>query len=267
MKEVAPMKVTAFIGSARKQHTYNASEKFLQKLRSLGDIEYEIVMLSDCNLEICKGCLLCFDKGEEFCPLKDDRDKLIAKISNSDGVIFASPNYAFQVSALMKIFLDRLAFFFHRPRFFAKTFTSIVTQGMLGGEDIVRYLDSIGSGLGFKVVKGCCLTTLEPMTEKAQKRNERIIDKHSQRFYSKLIQKEYPTPSIFMLMMFKIARWRIKILQNENFRDYKYYLENGWFESDYFYPVKLSPFKKSIGKFFDLMATQMAKNNRSMVTI
>ena len=33
------MKVTAFIGSARKQHTYNASEQFLQKLRSRGDIE------------------------------------------------------------------------------------------------------------------------------------------------------------------------------------------------------------------------------------
>ena len=254
------MKVTAFIGSARKQHTYKASEQFLQKLQSLGNIEYEIVMLSDYNLEICKGCLLCFDKGEEFCPLKDDRDQLIQKMIDSDGVIFASPNYAFQVSGLMKIFLDRLAFFFHRPLFFGKTFTSIVTQGFGGGEDIVKYLDSIGSGLGFNVVKGCCLTTLEPMTEKAQKRNERIIDKYSQRFYDKLIKKESPNPSIFMLMMFRMARSRIKILQNETFRDYNYYLQNGWFESDYYYPVKLSPFKKLLGKFFDMMATQMAKS-------
>ena len=46
------MKVTAFIGSARKKHTYNATEKFLQKLQSLGNIEYEIVSLSDYNLEI-----------------------------------------------------------------------------------------------------------------------------------------------------------------------------------------------------------------------
>ena len=254
------MKVTAFIGSARKQHTYRASEQFLQKLQSLGNIEYEIVMLSDYNLEICKSCLLCFDKGEEYCLLKDDRDQLIQKMIDSDGVIFASPNYAFQVSALMKIFLDRLAFFFHRPLFFGKTFTSIVTQGFGGGEDIVKYLDSISSGLGFNVVKGCCLTTLEPMTEKAQKRNEQIIDKHSQRFYSKLIKKESPNPSIFMLMMFRMARSRIKILQNETFRDYNYYLQNGWFESDYYYPVELSPFKKLLGKFFDMMATQMAKS-------
>ena len=55
-------------------------------------------MLSDYNLEICKGCKLCLDQGEEFCPLKDDRDQLIQKIIDSDGVIFASPNYSFQVS-------------------------------------------------------------------------------------------------------------------------------------------------------------------------
>lgn len=255
------MKVTAFIGSARKQHTYKAAEQFLQKLSSRGEIESEIVMLSDYNLEICKGCLLCFDKGEEFCPLKDDRDKLIEKISGSDGVIFASPNYAFQVSGLMKIFIERLAFCFHRPCFFGKSFTSIVTQGVGGGEDIVKYLDSIASGLGFNVVKGCCLTTLEPMTEKAQTRNERIIDQQSQRFSLKLIKQECPTPSLFKLAMFRMARSAIKIRLNENFRDYNYYRENGWFESDYYYPVKLSPFKKMLGKFCDLMATQMVKRN------
>ncbi len=92
------MKVTAFIGSARKKHTYNASEQFLQKLQSLGDIDFEIVSLSDYKLETCKDCKLCTDKGEEFCPLKDDRDKLIEKMINSDGIIFSSPTYSFQVS-------------------------------------------------------------------------------------------------------------------------------------------------------------------------
>jgi hypothetical protein len=48
---------------------------------------------------------------------------------------------------------------------------------------------------------------------------------------------------------------------NENFRDYTYYKENGWFESDYYYPVKIGPFKKLMGKFFDMMATKRAKNN------
>ena len=233
----------------------------MRNLQSLGEIDSEIVMLSDCNLGICQGCISCTDKGEEFCPLKDDRDKLIEKIMNSDGVIFASPNYSFNVSALMKSFLDRFAFLFHRPRFFGKTFTSIVTQGIFRGEEIVKYFNFIGFGLGFNVVKGCCLRTLEPLTEKGQKKIDRIIDRQSKRFYAQLIKKEYPTPTLFKLMIFRASRTSIKLMLNENNRDYTYYKGKGWFESDYYYPVKLSPLKILAGRFFDLLGAQMARNN------
>ena len=254
------MKVTAFVGSARKKHTYHASEQFLKNLQSLGDIEYEIVALSNYNLLACKGCKLCTDKGEEFCPLNDDRDKLIKKMLDSDGVIFASPNYFFHVSALMKLFLDRLGFFGHRPLFFGKTFTCIVAQGIYGGKDIVKYFNFIGGALGFNVVKGCYITTLEPMTEKGQKKINEIIDKQSKKFYTTLIKKEYPAPSLPKLMIFRMSRTSAKIILNEQYKDYTYFKEKGWFESDYYYPVKLNFFKRITGIFFDKMAIKMAKN-------
>ena len=75
------MKVTAFVGSARKKHTYTAAKRLLENLKSLGDVEYEIVGLSDYNLKTCRGCKRCCDIGEEFCPLNDDRDKLIKKMN------------------------------------------------------------------------------------------------------------------------------------------------------------------------------------------
>jgi multimeric flavodoxin WrbA len=255
------MKITAFIGSERKKHTYNASKLFLQKLQSLGDIEYEIVRLSDYNLQTCKGCKLCMDKGEEFCPLKDDRDILIQKIIHSDGIIFASPVYTFQVSALMKIFLDRIAFFGHRPLFFGKTYTSIVVQGTYGGKDTAKYLDFVGGTLGFNVVKGCYITSLEPLTEKGIMKIEKIIDTQSKRFYSKLVKQERPSPSLFKLMIFRLSRSSIKLMLNENYRDYTYYKENGWFESNYYYPVKLNLVKKLTGRFFDVMGTRTARSN------
>ena len=90
-------------------------QRFTELLQSLGDVDCEIVPIGDYELETCRGCKLCFEKGEEFCPLKDDRDALIEKMALSDGIVFASPNYAFHASACMKIFLDRLAFFLHRP--------------------------------------------------------------------------------------------------------------------------------------------------------
>jgi multimeric flavodoxin WrbA len=255
------MKITAFIGSSRKKHTYYAAEKILTKLQELGDIQYELVPLSDYNIKTCVGCKLCFEKGEEFCPLKDDRDILIQKILDSDGVIFATPNYSFQVSALMKIFLDRLGFIFHRPRFFGKTYTSIVAQGIYGGKEIIKYLNFVGGGLGFNTVNGCYITTLEPMSEKGQQKNDKIIEAQSIKFYSKLIKKEFPGPSLLKLMIFRMSRSSMKIMLNEEYKDYRYYMENGWFESDYFYKLKLSPIKKLVGKLFDKLAIKMAENN------
>lgn len=247
------MKVTAFIGSARKKHSYHSTEKFLQNLQSFGDIEYEIVQLSDYNLGICKGCKLCLDKGEELCQFKDDRDILIEKMINSDGVIFASPNYSFNLSAQMKIFLDRLGFIFHRPRFFGKAFTSIVVQGIYGGDKIVKYFNFIGKALGFNIVKGCVLQSLEPITEKVERKNNKVIDRQSKIFYSTLIKKEYPTPTFFELMIFRMSRSNIKKMLDESWRDYTYYKKMGWFESDFFYSIKLNPIKKLVGRFFDNM--------------
>lgn len=253
------MKVTAFIGSGRKGHSYKASEIFLQNLQSSGEVEYELVRLSDFNIGTCKGCRLCMDKGEEFCPYKDDRDILIRKIHDSDGVVFVTPNYSFQVSALMKIFLDRLAFNFHRPRFFGKTFTNIVVQGIGKGGDIVRYLNFVGKGLGFNVVNGCCVKSLEPMTTESQARFDRIIKMQSKKFYSQLIKKELPVPSFWWLMVFRMSRTSMHKMLSETSPDYRYFRDNGWFETDYFYPVKLNPLKKLSGIIFDRLALQIIR--------
>ena len=139
------MKITAFVGSARKKHSYNATVDFINSLKQYGSIKYEIVLLDDYNLEYCKGCKLCLDKGEELCPLKDDRDILIQKMYDSQGIIFTSPNYSFHVSGKMKSFIDRLGYVFHRPQFFGKTFTSIVAQGIYGGNKIVKYFNFIAA--------------------------------------------------------------------------------------------------------------------------
>jgi multimeric flavodoxin WrbA len=254
------MKVTAFVGSARRKHTYRAAERFLQGLQSYGDVDYEIVILSDYDLRACRGCKSCTDKGEELCPLKDDWDRLIETMMDSDGIVLATPNYFFQVSGIMKVFLDRIAFYGHRPRFFGKSFTSIVAQGVHGGGAIVKYLDFVGGTLGCKVVKGCCITTLEPMTEKGRRKIEATIAGQCRRFHSELQRKQVPHPSLLKLMIFRMSRSSIKEMLTEDHRDYTHYKREGWFDSDYYYPVRLSPVKKMVGCLFDTLAVRAARN-------
>ena len=252
-------RVIAFVASARKKHTHDAVVCFLGHLQSMGDIETEIVHLHDYRLEFCKGCKVCFAKGEEFCPLRDDRDLLIEKILASDGVVFASPNYSFQLAAIMKAFLDRLGFAFHRPRFFGKTFTSIVTQGTYGGSKIVDYLDFAGWGLGFSTVKGICISAFEPMTEKEKHKMDRVLAEHARRYYARLENPGYPAPTLFKLMAFRMSRTSIRLELDDSSSDYRYYADKGWFESDYYYSTHLGPLKKGAGRLFDSMSARMTK--------
>jgi multimeric flavodoxin WrbA len=252
-------KVTAFVGSARKKNTYTAVVKFLDNLKAMGDVECEIVMLSNYKLGLCRGCCVCFNKGEAFCPLKDDRDILMEKMNTSDAVIFASPNYSWQMSGIMKVFLDRFGFALHRPRYFGKVFTSIVTQGIGQGNEIVKYFDFIGTTLGFNTVKGICTTTLDPTNKDEQQKIDKALAKLSKRFYAKLSEPAYPEPSWFMLIGFRMARSSMKRMLDNKSRDYAYYAEKGWFESDYFYPTRLGLLKKVAGKLFDALAPTILK--------
>jgi len=203
--------------------------------------------------------MVVFDKGEEYCPLKDDRNKLIAFMNEADGIILASPNYAFQVSASMKNFLDRCAFYYHRPYFFNKTMTSIVTQGFFGGDNVRKYLDAMGKNFGFNVINGSCLTTLNPMTEKQQKKLRDQMQKASTKFYKTMVKTSPKSPSFFMLLMFRLTRTNVRYI-DEDYRDFSYFKSMGWFTSDYYYKVNLSPLKKMWGFLFDFLGRQMMRN-------
>lgn len=251
-------KIIVFIGSARKKATYEGACEFEKNLKLYTEVAFEYVFLKDYHLDFCKGCKLCFDKGEEFCPLQDDRDLLIDKINQSDGVIFATPNYSFHVSASMKNLLDRIAFVLHRPRFFGKTFTSIVTQGIYGGNSIIKYLDNIGRNLGFTVTRGCVLNTLEPVTKADQEKNATEIKRAAARYYRELTHSNPPAPSFFRLMMFRLSRSCIKAMLSDEYCDYRHYKEKGWFESDYYYQVSLNLTKKLAGRFFDFIGRRMS---------
>jgi multimeric flavodoxin WrbA len=259
--------VTAFVGSSRKNGvTHRATRQFLDDLQSFGDVRSEVVFLSEYDVRLCRGCKACFIRGEEFCPLHDDRDLLIDMMTRSDGVVLASPVYSFQVSAVTKAFLDRLGFAFHRPRFHGKAYTSIVVEGLYGGRDVVKYLDFVGGALGFNVVKGSRIvcrknpdTAHEPMLEEERRKMDEALARQSRRFHELLSSPAFPAPSIFQLMGFRMARTSIKLEQGDDRRDHAYYREHGWFDSDYYYPTKLGPLKRAAGAAFDRIAARSSK--------
>ena len=59
-------------------------------------------------------------------------------------------------------------------------------------------------------------------------------------------------------MIFRMSRTSMKIMLDDRNRDYTYYKEMGWFESDFYYPARLGPVKKGAGKLFDTVSARMS---------
>lgn len=246
-----PKTVTLLVGSPRRRGaTFNAAEKFASNLEKLGGVETKIVWLGDYNIGMCRGCKLCVTHGEDRCPLKDERDLVIGEMLAADGFVLASPNYSWQVPGMLKVFLDRLAFAMHRPRLHGKIATAIVVEGIAFGSRVRKYLEFAEGSLGFDVVKGSVSKTLEPMTQTAIAKMDDRLAKQAGRFHRELMKPAFQSPSLFKLAMFRMGRTGVR-LNAQGLLDWDYYRDQGWFESDYFYPVRLGWPKKAIGAFLD----------------
>jgi len=80
---------------------------FCKGAKSAG-AEIEYVKLKDMQINSCTGCYTCWTKSPGECIFKDDMTDLRLKFRKADLIIFASPLYIFNVTGIMKNFLDRI---------------------------------------------------------------------------------------------------------------------------------------------------------------
>jgi multimeric flavodoxin WrbA len=78
------------------------------------------INLAHRDIQPCRGCRLCFDKGETSCPLADDLAEIREAMRAHDVTVFASPIYVEDVNGAMKGLIDRMAYACHRPEFYAR---------------------------------------------------------------------------------------------------------------------------------------------------
>ncbi|MBC8224733.1 flavodoxin family protein [Candidatus Bathyarchaeota archaeon] len=69
--------------------------------------EADVAPIGNLKIAPCNACDICRDKPEVGCVIKDDMQPLYQQIKDAQGIIFATPVYWFNVSAQMKLFIDR----------------------------------------------------------------------------------------------------------------------------------------------------------------
>ena len=107
MGEAAYRKILALQGSPRpKGFTQMVLEKFLEGAAGKGAVS-EIIPLATKEIKPCIGCYSCWYKTPGTCVHRDDMAELLQKYRACKVVVFATPLYAYGMTAYTKLFLER----------------------------------------------------------------------------------------------------------------------------------------------------------------
>ena len=107
------MKVTAVVGTGRKNGLVSTMcKKVLEGARTNGH-ETEIINLYDYEIGHCTGCWRCNKLGK--CFQEDDFDKVFRKLEDSDAIVVGSPCYWGNVTGILKNFFDRHTAYMYQP--------------------------------------------------------------------------------------------------------------------------------------------------------
>ncbi len=248
------IKILAICGSPHQGNTYDVLHMLEQ---SNPGVDFKILMLSELDLMDCFGCYSCINNGEETCPLKDDRDKIIEAMKEADGTIFASPTYARMISALMKKFVERTSFLAHRPIFFGKYAMALATCSGFGADLTCKYLMENFTQCGFKFIPSVELMVARKSKEEINHNNTKARNGY-ERLMKAIKSNEQFEPSLGQLVYFNIFKSISEWNKLKGWADYEFYKD----KNDFYFDTKIPFLKNKMAKWIAGREIKKMKINR-----
>lgn len=145
------MKILAINGSPRKGNTDFMLDVLLDSAKDKG-AEIDIIKLTNKKINFCGG-------GDDCCPktlkcnIGDDMSDIYPELEKADLIILASPCYFFNVTALMKNFMDRCNPYFFNKKLKDKRFFLIAVGGYEPSiKETIRAMKNFVKGIHGKVI-------------------------------------------------------------------------------------------------------------------
>lgn len=210
------------------------------------DAVIERVHLGSVGWKQCIGCHSCIVRGEDTCPLGDGFAEIRRKVERADGLVLVTPVYCMGVSFLMKQFLDRFAYLWHRPRFFGK-YAIVACVGAGAGpvaKPVLSYMADNLARWGVSVVGSVGVVRFDtPVGPKTAAARDAGIVRLARRLVGALSLPRLPVPGIGDLFWFNVWRQAALMGKASQSVDYRYWNERGWLSPGavYFYETPVSP--------------------------
>jgi multimeric flavodoxin WrbA len=250
------MRILACVSSHRKNGntakvTNLIAEQLKRIARERGEaLEIETINLARMDIQMCRGCRICFNKGENLCPLKDDFPAIKAKMQAADGVIVASPIYVDDVTGVMKNFIDRLAHVCHRPEFAGKYAYLVTTVGETRSGHALRTLDTAFRTWGYYIIgKANFITGAFMRRDDMEARYRGAIEQAAWQIFDAVHRQQFRNPPFLSLMVFKIQQVGWNQVDRGSL-DYAYWSGKGWLdpEREYFIPHRAGRLKVAVAR-------------------
>lgn len=258
-------KVLVVSGSPRKKGNTVGMAKILEeKMTALdSDVAFDYMFLHEQDLKFCLGCMNCLKHGGDKCPLKDDAASILKAMKEADGLVFLSPAYGHQVSALFKNFLDRFMYQAHLPELVGVPTVVMTTAGYDGAKKVPKYIcDWNLMWWGFDVLAQ--LGVAHVMFELNEEYRRGVVDRIGEiarDFLDAMREKKLKTPTLRQYFYFLFNRMETEFCETGLPARYRFWKERGWLTGDYYYETGVSPIKKLIGRSLLWFMENQARKN------
>lgn len=120
-------KIVALLGSPRANGNSSAiAGRFMKSAKKYGG-KTKTYSLNKLKFRGCQACMMCKKKLDR-CALKDDLEPVLDDIRDADVLVLATPVYFADITAQMKMFIDR-TFSYYVPDFLNKPVPSRLSPG------------------------------------------------------------------------------------------------------------------------------------------
>ena len=244
-----PLKILVLIGSPRNEEswTYKSIRLIEAKMVELQAVEFEYIFAQKIGIGFCDGCLKCVDVNESTCPEFGIIGPIAQKMDEADGLILGSPIHTFNITGLMKNFVEYFMYKRNRPSFFGKK--AIVTATASGGGHtvVLDFLEQTANAWGCDVVSRMGISSSQMLKPAYLAKVDAVTSNVARTFIEEINKGELGSPKFRHLMNFRAMQNMAR--NQKNSVNNRYWQERDWFEAEYYTKVKINPFARMMAGY------------------
>lgn len=256
------IKILALIGSPRNEEsfTYKNIRLIEEKMNALHPTEVEYVFIQKVGVPFCDGCLSCVNVGEHACPEYARIGPIAAKMDAVDGLILGAPVHTFNVTGLMKNFVEYFMYKRNRPSFFGKKAVVTTTASGGGHQIVLDFLENTATAWGCDIVTRMGISSAQMHKEPYRKKVDAIAQEVAELFVAEISKGELGSPKFRHLMNFRAMQNMTR--NQKDSVNYRYWEERDWLDARFYTDVPINPFARMMAGYISRkMRRAMRKGN------